>query len=159
MKSPSKLEWSRATDYAFVCLKNTLCRHTELTIPSLVDTFILSTNSSGDGIGAVLSVQRDRETLPITYYSKKLTQSESNYAIAELECLALVKSVEHFGHYLVGKPFRIIIDHKALEALQTSKRLTGRLTRWALLLQQYVFEVKYKPGTKHPNADRLSRQN
>ena len=103
-------------------------------------------------------MERGDQTLPVAYFSRKLTIAESNYAITELECLVLVKAVEHFGHYLVGKPFRIKTDHKALEALQTSRKLTGRLARWALSLQQYHFVVQYKPGKMNQDADGLSRQ-
>ena len=47
-------------------------------------------------------------------------------------------------------------DHKALEALQTSKRLTGRLARWALAVQHLSFTVAFKAGVTHQNADGLS---
>ena len=49
-------------------------------------------------------------------------------------------------------------DHKPLEALQTSKRLTGRLARWALSLQHLNYTVQYKAGKNHQNADGMSRQ-
>ena len=94
----------------------------------------------------------------MAYFSRKLTSAERNYAITELECLALIKAIEHFGHYLVGKHFTVTTDHKALEALQSSKRLTGRLARWALSLQHFHYTVQYKAGKYHQNADGLSRQ-
>ena len=143
---------------AFNLLRDTLCEHTQLTIPSPEDIFLLATDASGQGIGAVLSVTRSGVDVPVAYFSRKLTSPERNYAITELECLALVKAVEHFGHYLVGKHFTVTTDHKALEALQTSKRLTGRLARWALSLQHLSYTVRYKTGATHQNADGLSRQ-
>ncbi len=73
---------------------------------------------------------------PVAYFSRKLTGPERNYAITEL--------VEHFGHYLVGKHFVVTTDHKALEALRTSKHLTGRLARWALSLQHLNYTVQYE---------------
>ena len=94
----------------------------------------------------------------MAYFSRKLTAPEKNYAITELECLALVKAVDHFGYYLAGKHFTVTTDHKALEALQTSKRLTGRLARWSLSLQHLSYMVRYKAGKAHQNADGLSRQ-
>ena len=103
-------------------------------------------------------MERGDQTLPVAYFSRKLTIAESNYAIKELECLALVKAVEHFGHYLVGKPFQIKTDHKALEALQTSRKLTGRLARWALSLQQYHIVVQYNQVKMNQDANGLSRQ-
>ena len=96
-------------------LKETLCEHSQFTIPSPEDVFTLSTVASGHGICAVLSVQRSGKDLPVAYFSRKLTRPELNYTIAELECLALVKAVEHFGHYMVGMHVFITTDHKALE--------------------------------------------
>ena len=158
LNSPNTLIWTVPMEDAFKILRDTLCEHTQLTIPSPDDTFVLATDASGQGIGAVLSVTRSGVDHPVAYFSRKLTSPERNYVITELECLALVKAVEHFGHYLVGKHFTVTTDHKALEALQTSKRLTGRLARWALSLQSLDYTVKYKSGTTHQNADGLSRQ-
>ena len=141
---------------AFHTLKDTLCTHSKLTIPSPEDSFTLSTDASGVGIGAVLSITRDGMDLPVAYFSRKLTKHEFNYAITELECLALIKATEHFEHYLVGKHFVVKTDHKPLEALKTSKRLTGRLARWALSLQHLNYTVQYKAGKNHQNADGMS---
>ena len=41
------------------------------------------------GIDAVLSVQRDRCERPVAHYSQKVSPAECNYAISELECLAI----------------------------------------------------------------------
>ena len=158
LKSPNKLRWTKPMEQAFKSLRETLCEHSQLTIPSPEDSFVLATDASGQGIGAVLSVSRSGVDLPVAYFSRKLTQPESNYAITELECLALVKAIDHFGHYLVGKHFTVTTDHKALEALQTSKRLTGRLARWALSLQHLSYTVQYKTGKNHQNADGMSQQ-
>ena len=158
LKSPNQIRWTQSMESAFNTLRDTLCDHTQLTIPSPEDCFLLATDASGKGIGAVLSVTRSGAHLPVAYFSRKLTGAEHNYAITELECLALVKAVEHFGHYLVGRHFVVTTDHKALEALQTSKRLTGRLARWALSLQHLSYTVQYKAGATHQNADGLSRQ-
>ena len=153
MKSPNKLVWTKPMEDAFISLRDTL---SELTIPSPEDTFVLSTDASGSGIGAVLSVSR--KYLPVAYFSKKLTGPEANYAVTELECLAVINAVEHFSHYLVGNHFVIKTDHKALESLRSSKRLNGRLARWALALQYLNFTVQYKPDHTHQDADGLSRQ-
>ena len=54
------------------------------------------------------------------------------------------QSVEHFAVYLTGRSFIVQTDHRALQFLQLSRHLNGRLTRWALTLQQYTFDVQYR---------------
>ena len=115
-------------------------------------------DASGVGIGAVLSVERDKEELPVGFFSKKLSPSEQKYSATELECLAVVKAIDHFAVYLWGRPFTVVTDHRALQYLDSSRHLNSRLTRWALQLQQHSFKIKYRPGVTHGNADGLSRQ-
>ena len=85
LKSPNRLDWTRHMSDAFHTLRDTLCSHSQLTIPSPEDSFILSTDASGVGIGAVLSITRNGMDLPVAYFSRKLTKHEYNYAITELE--------------------------------------------------------------------------
>ena len=84
--------------------------------------------------------------------------AESNYTVSELECLAVMRAVDAFAIHLHGRKFRIVTDHRALRALNTSSKLNGRLLRWALALQAYFFDVQHRAGVNHSNADSLSRQ-
>ena len=143
---------------AFHELCTILSHATNLHIPTPQDQFVLHTDASGKGIGAVLSIIRDGEELPVGYYSKKLIASEQKYAGTEMECLAVVKAISHFEVYLTGRQFTVVTDHSALQYLQSSCHLNGRLTRWALQLQHHDFSIKHRKGKTHQNADGLSRQ-
>lgn len=76
----------------------------------------------------------------------------------ERECLAVVKSIQHFDVYLSGVPFTVKTDHQCLRFMSTLKNQSGRLQRWGLQLQPYKFDVVYRPGSQNDNADGLSRQ-
>ena len=102
MIAPNTINWNKEMYDAFKELCSILCTATKLHIPSQHDEFILHTDASGRGLGAVLSVLRGNEELPVGYYSKKLTEAEKKYAITEMECLAVVKSISHFETYLIG---------------------------------------------------------
>ena len=143
---------------AFVMLCNCLSDFSVLTLPNALDQFILHTDASGAGVGAVLSVERDKEELPVGFFSKKLSPSEKKYSATELECLAVVKAIDHFAVHLCGRPFTVVTDHQALQYLDSSRHLNSRLTRWAVQLQQHSFKIRYRPGATHGNADGLSRQ-
>src|SRR3989442_184275 len=88
----------------------------------------------------------------------KLTKAEQKYSTTELECFAVLWGVEKFHHYLYGRRFKVVTDHQALTWLMKSENsLKGRRARWVLRLQPYDFEIIYKEGRKHKNADALSR--
>ena len=83
-------------------------------------------------------------------------EKEDNGA-TELEGLAVVAAVTHFDAYLITHPFIIETDHKALTFLNTADHNNGRLARWAMRLQPYSFNIRYRPGPLNVNADVLSR--
>ena len=156
--APNVLSWSKEMCDAFGLLCNCLADFSVLTLPNESDQFVLYTDASGVGVGAMLSVVRGEQELPVGYFSRKLSPSEKKYSATELECLAIVKAIDHFAVHLWGREFMVVTDHKALQYLDSSKHLNARLTRWALQLQQHSFKTKYRPGIKHGNADGLSRQ-
>ena len=142
----------------FVPLQYALCSSSVLCLPRSSDHLTLYTHASYGGLGAILSTLRESEERPIGFFSKLLSSAERNYAASEIECLAVVKSISNFAIHLLGHPFTVVTDHRALTALQTSQKLNGRLMRWAFALQDYTFNIVHRNGSKHLNADGLSRQ-
>ena len=93
----------------------------------------------------------------IAYYSRKLNNHEKNYTTSEIECLAVVESVEHFHVYLHGTEFNVVTDHSALQWLFAIKKPTGRLYRWSVRLSVYNYKVRHRPGVFNQAPDALSR--
>ena len=71
--------------------------------------------------------------------------------------MAIVWAVLHLRPYLEGSRFTIRTDHDALKWLMNLRDPRGRLARWALRLQEFDYEVQYKPGSSHAMADGPSR--
>lgn len=94
---------------------------------------------------------------PIAYYSKKCTFEQSKYHSYELETMAVVFSLRHFRVYLLGKKFQVYTDCSAMRACSTKRDLIPRIARWWLELQEYTFEIHYRPGYKMKHVDCLSR--
>lgn len=94
---------------------------------------------------------------PIAFNARKLKSSESQYASYKGELLALLFGINSYKFFLTRKPFLVRTDNNALSWLKSQKDAKGMLKRWLRILSTYEFEVIHRPGTKHANADALSR--
>lgn len=150
-------EWTGHCDAAFNELKRALIAAECLYAPDFKRKFILQTDASTEGLGAVLTQEFDGVEHPVAYISRQLLPAESRYSASELEALAVVWAVKTFEHFLVDKPFTVVTDHHALVWLPSKKSLNKRLTRWALFLSEFSFDVQYRKGKENANADGLSR--
>ena len=116
------------------------------------------TDALGQVIGGVLQVRRGDNWEAAAFFSRQTWGAEQRYSATELEALALVKTIRHFGYYLYGKCFTAYTDHKPLCQLMSSDRLNGRLRRMAMKLQHWLVKVEYLPGEENGIADALSRE-
>ena len=99
----AEFEWTAQCEDAFQTLKTKLLCAPVLAYPDMTKPFVLETDASGSGVGAVLSQPQDDGTFhPVAYASRSLTRPESNYGITELETLAVVWALTHFRGYLYG---------------------------------------------------------
>ena len=158
LSAPAVVDWDDSKLKAFNHLKVSLCTMCILTIPSSEDEFCLHTDASAMGIGATLNVIRDNKELTVAFFSRQLHGAQVRYSATELEALAIIRSVFFFAHYLHGRQFVIITDHKALTSWMSSPRLNRRLQSWAMKLMDFSFTIKYRPGPDVGDADGLSRQ-
>ncbi|KMQ87964.1 krab-a domain-containing protein, partial [Lasius niger] len=153
----SKFEWKTDCQEAFDNLKQALTSSSVLSFPKENGMFILDTDVSNLGIGAVLSQKQNGIEKVIAYYSRTFNKTERN-CVTRRELLAVVDSIKSFHHYLYGQSFLVRTDHASLKWLMSFKNLEGQLARWLERLQQYNFEIIYRKGQSHRNADGLSRR-
>lgn len=156
--APTSVVWTEECACAFKQLKSLLCSSPILYSPDLGREFVLQTDASDRGVGAVLSQKMsDGEEHPIAFYSRKLLSREERYSTVEKECLAVKFGIQVFRVCLLGRPFQIQTDHRSLVWLNRLKESNTRLARWSLALQPYQFMVTYRPGSANNNVDALSR--
>lgn len=161
LKSDTPFDWTETHDHAFAALKSELVSkrvlsHFDATLPTIV-----TTDAPAVAIGAVLSqLQRDETERPVAFASRILSSAERNYSVSEREALACIWACEHWHWYLYGRHFELRTDHSPLTTLLTGGgkgRRPMRLLRWADRLNEYSFNVTYKPGAVNVVADLLSR--
>ena len=153
------IEWSDAADTAFEQLKAMCVSTPILAYPNYQLPFTLHTDSSTDGLGAVLYQKQDGKMRVIAYASRSVSKAEANYPAHKLEFLALKWAVcEKFHEYLYGsKPFEVFTDNNPLTYVLTSAKLDACGQRWVAKLANYNFSIKYKCGVSNAEADALSR--
>ena len=125
---------------------------------SVDSPFCLKTDASDTGLCAVLTQKQNGRECALGYASRKLNSAERNYSVPEREALAVVWGISHFRPYLYGQRFTIFTDHQPITFLKTVKDPKGRFARWLQELSGYDYEIKYKPGRMHADADALSRR-
>ena len=152
-----RFRWTVQCEEAFASIKRKLTNAPILAFPQLDEPFILDTDASDKGLGAVLSQVQGGNERVIAYAARALSKAEGNYSTTRKELLALVWGAEHFETYLYGRRFLARTDHSALQWLQNFKNPRGQVARWLERLSDFDFEVEHRSGQSHGNADGLSR--
>ncbi|GFW91684.1 retrovirus-related Pol polyprotein from transposon 297 [Trichonephila clavipes] len=153
-----EITWTTECENAFRELKGKLIDKPVLYAPNFEREFIVQTDASNAGMGAVLTQLTEQgEEHPNLYLSKKFSEIEKRYCTTEKECASIVFAIKRLHYYLDGNSFLVMTDHNPLVWLNRNVSSNPRLMRWALALQPYNFRIVHRSGKSHKNADSLSR--
>ena len=159
--SNEPVEWTKVHKETLNTLINALITPPVMAYPEFDKPFVLHTDSSQEGLGAVLYQRQDGIMRVIGYASRTLTPAEQNYYLhsGKLEFLALKWAItEHFRDYLAyGPGFTVYTDNNPLTYIMSTAKLTATGHRWVAELADFNFCIKYRPGKTHKDADFLSR--
>ena len=144
-----KTEWvllSEDTLVAFQALNQAGMNSPVLTFTDYMKDFLLETDASKEGLGAVLSQKQvDGQFHPVAYGSWALTAHEKNYHSTKLEFLALKWAVmEHFKEYLLYQPFLVKTDNNPLTYIMTTPNLDATGHQWVGALAKFNFQLEYQ---------------
>lgn len=124
-----------------------------LALPNFSKPFVLETNASGKGVGAVLM----QDHWPIAFLSKALSLRNQVLSIYEREFLAVIIVVQKWRTYLQGHKFMIRTDQQALRHLLDQKSMNPTQQRWNTKLLGLNYEIQFRSGVENRAADALSR--
>lgn len=152
-------KWEQEQQTAFDKLKHKLAQAPVLAHPDFTRTFYLQPDASKTGLGAVLC-QRDDDGRehPITYISRRTRgkgERTANARRSEAGCIYW--AVKKLRRFLEGQKFVVQTDHEPLAYLRKEQK-DATLRRMLLELEHFTFDVVYKPGRLHTNADAMNRQ-
>ena len=156
---PPPWKWGDDEQEAFEQLKERLSSPPILAYADFDQPFILHTDASMQGLGAVLYQIQNGHKRVIAYASRGLRNAEKNYPAHKLEFLSLKWAVtEKFHDYLYGNSFEVITDNNPLTYVLTSAKLDATGHRWLAALSNYNFSLRYRKGINNADADSLSRR-
>src|ERR1700747_588888 len=164
-KKEEAWHWNEPQQNAFDTLKRLMCQQPVLRQPNYDKPFILQTDASAYGMGAILSQEGETKnsnnkpkTHHVLYYSAIFTPTERNYDIFERELLAVLKALAHWRVHLgwTRFPIQVLTDHTNLTYWKQPRKVNCCVARWFGELQDYWLEIKHIPGKTQP-ADMLSR--
>jgi transposase InsO family protein len=152
-------EWQEEHQRAFDELKAVLSTAPVLAFPLPDAPYVMDTDASLTGIGAVLSQVVEGKEMVLGYWSRSLSKEERNYCVTRRELLAVVEAFEHFHCYIYGRKFRVRTDHSSLTWLLNFREPKDQIARWLQRLGVYAnqYTIEHRSGAKHGNADGLSR--
>ena len=152
--------WSVEAQKSFEILKKALVSSPVLALPDERLPYIVDTDASNYAIGAVLGQVQDGVEKVICYGSKALNGSQLNWCTTKRELYAVYYFVTNkWRAHLEYSTFKVRSDHSSLQWLKNFKGHDPMLARWLLALQPFEpFEIEYRKGKKHQNADGLSRK-
>jgi hypothetical protein len=110
-KKNKKFVWTEKCAEAFRRIKELLTTTSILKVPDMDVDFLVCIDASKEGLGGVLM----QDGRVIAYISRKLRRHEENYAMRDLELLAIVYALKVWRHYLVGRKFELRTDHCGLQ--------------------------------------------
>jgi hypothetical protein len=144
--------WTIEQEMSFKRLKNSLMNSEILSFPRFDLPFVLAVDSSSTGIGYILYQRNidnsDDKVQIIRFGSKSLNTWQKSYGPTKLELLGVVTSIIDCASYLRGNKFTVECDHQALKPLFQNKLRGAIYDRWLAVLQQFNFDIKYKPAAQ-----------
>ena len=160
LKGKSKsITWTDAATTSFNATKEALAKASLLTYPTPDAPTCLTTDASDTAVGAVLQQNVCGTWTPISFFSRKLTPAETRYSTFDRELLAVYLGIQHFRHFLEGRLFHVLTDHKPLTYALNSRsdRYSPRQARQLDYISQFTSTIRHVQGIDNVVADALSR--
>ena len=154
----NKVPWGPEHQKALDKLKSDLCNATALSVIDYTKDFGLLVDASATAVGCCLIQWDDHgNERPIAFASLKLSPTQSRWSTIEREAFAVIWSLRKFRSWIFLSKIIVFSDHNPLSFLTEAAPKSAKLARWALALQEFNIDFRYRAGRRNAAADFLSR--
>ena len=159
VNSNTPITWTTTAESAFEQSKASLAQATMLHHPRHDAPTCIATDASNHAVGAVLQQLIDGTWSPIAYFSKKLQPAETRYSTFDRELLAVYLAIRHFRHFVEGRDFHVLTDHRPLTFSLSAHHdhHSPRQARHLDFVAQFTTDIRHIKGSAKTAADALSR--
>lgn len=156
------ISWSSDLNECFLAAKDMFHDSVSRGYPNwdhCANKFILDIDFSKNYLSGILSQNQKGVEVLLGAFSRRCSVAESRYSSHKGEACALVFAMEKFSHFLRFKPFIVRTDSRSVLTTSSwrTRLLTGVTSRWLDFISTFDFIIEHRAGTKHKNADILSR--
>ena len=158
-----KFVWTATAQQEFDSVRSKLIASAGLVIPDLRGEFVVETDASGLGMGAVLyqflrgPAEGEGRLVPVWFMSRKFNEAEVNYNTRDREALAVTWALLKCKPYLLMKKFVLYSDHESLAGFKVQPGLKNKDWRHQEFVGEFDFEQRYRQGALMVAPDALSR--
>ena len=154
-----EISWTPEAETAFATTKSDLANAALLAHPSASAETRLVSDASDFSMGAVLEQKFPEGWKPLAFFSRKFTPAQRNYSAYDRELTAIYESIKFFRHFLEGRIFKVLTDHKPLVYAfnQRADKASPRQARQLSFIAQFTTAFEYLAGSDNVVADSLSR--
>lgn len=159
-KDKTPIQWTNKLEASFEKCRQSISNATILTHPVSGAPLCIMSDASDQSVGAVLQQKIDDVWRPLSFFSKKLSDTQKRYSVYDRELLAIYMSIKHFRRLIEGNDVTVYTDHKPLTyALMKPSTAsdTPRRERQLLFISQFCTRIEYIHGSENSVADALSR--
>lgn len=158
LKKDTPWSWTTQQKDAYNDLRTCLRTEPVLLYIHLNKEFVLDTDASSHAVAAILQQCDENKQLKVVAYgSRSLRAAERKWHVREQEAFAIVWGIQYFDEFLRPCPkFVVNTDHQSLKWIWKDNK-NKRVIRWALAMQEYNFEIRYRSASGQQHVDMFTR--
>jgi hypothetical protein len=142
LKQDRSFSWTDDVENSFVGIKKAISSAPVLAKPDFEKEFMIYTNATEEAVSAILMQCDDQgNEKPVAYMSQSLSDDEFKYSFIEKHAFSLVKVVENFRHFILGKHTLVKVPLPAVKFLLSQTYLSGKLAHWLAKIQEHDLTI------------------
>ncbi|KAJ1387879.1 hypothetical protein SESBI_39577 [Sesbania bispinosa] len=143
LKGTSKFTWTSAHQKAFERIKDVVTSTPVMSPPIPGKPLRVYLAATQHAINGLIAQEAEGEERPIAYFSRMMKDAKTRYSLQERQCLGLVYTTQKYKHYFQGHTIHVISKSKGIRYMLNNAFITGRVSRWALLLVEYDIQIMH----------------